>query len=252
MSSRVNVHLIICKHHKVAQLSKHTYERYLDESELQRLSKIQTQSARFQYALTRSLLKLTLAEQLNCDPQTLQFTLSKLGKPELSSPQSSIQFNVSHTIGLSAIIWSSNVSLLGIDTECWTRRCDIERLSSRVLAAEELRFLESLQDGESRRRAFFRYWTLKEAYLKARGIGIGLPLREIAFELGPEAYEQFNQPVGYHFGPGVHDSALSWYIAACAIGKKHYLAFAADDKECSWQIQEVDEKFWLQSKTVAY
>ncbi|PXX50800.1 4'-phosphopantetheinyl transferase [Hungatella effluvii] len=102
------------------------------------------------------------------------------GKPYLREyPQ--IQFNISHCMGL-AVLGVGECSV-GIDVEYV--RPYREPLLKRVLSAAELRQMEAAGEA-GREELFFRFWTLKESYVKAVGCGITVPLQDISFQIGDD------------------------------------------------------------------
>jgi 4'-phosphopantetheinyl transferase len=112
---------------------------------------------------------------------------------------------------------------VGLDVEDMRRRADIAKITRRFFAHSEISAIERV-DEEHRTRAFFEHWTLKEAYLKARGAGLSLPLAEVAFSLGPD------RPPSVSFGPAIGDTPAAWqfanlrpapdYMAAVAIRRR--------------------------------
>ena len=100
------------------------------------------------------------------------------GKPYLKEyPQ--IHFNISHCMGLAVLAIGD--CTVGIDAECV--RPYREPLLKRVLSDAELRQMEEAGESE-REELFFRFWTLKESYVKAVGCGITVPLQDISFQIG--------------------------------------------------------------------
>lgn len=112
---------------------------------------------------------------LALDPTSLRRT--SRGKPYLEQPPG-IQFNISHCAGGAAVAIASRRT--GIDIE--RVRPYAPAAAYKALAPEELEAMLAAPDPD---RAFFRFWTLKESYLKALGIGLSLPLKQIRFEIGP-------------------------------------------------------------------
>lgn len=131
------------------------------------------------------------------------------GKPYLKGyPQ--IQFNISHGMGL-AVLAIGDCSV-GVDVEYM--RPYREPLLKRVLSEAELRQMEAA--GESgREELFFRFWTLKESYVKAVGCGITVPLQEISFQIGEDG-EIVCEKTGWKFRQW--KLAEGYVLSACVSG----------------------------------
>jgi 4'-phosphopantetheinyl transferase len=132
---------------------------------------------RLQYLLVHALLRLTLSCYFPEAPQSWQFESNAYGKPTLPGGPC---FNLSHAEGLVACALADGVEL-GVDVERLDRQGDWGTLTRRWLAPEERDWL-ALQPVGERSTAFLRLWTLKEAYAKARGLGLSLPLDEFAVQ----------------------------------------------------------------------
>jgi 4'-phosphopantetheinyl transferase len=109
---------------------------------------------------------------------------------------------------------------IGVDVESAARRLRHRDLAERFFGESELEALQALPPEGSRRR-FFELWTLKEAYLKARGLGISVPLRSLQFRLSD------SDPPLISFDPArVRDDAASWQFALHRPTETHTLAVA--------------------------
>ena len=94
------------------------------------------------------------------------------------------EFSLSHTHGLVALI-VAYADHVGIDVEFMERTNDLERVAQRVCSRSELESLGQFS-GEAWKKRFFELWTLKEAYAKARGLGLALPLQRVSFAIDRE------------------------------------------------------------------
>src|SRR5690606_33310169 len=103
--------------------------------------------------------------------------------PDLAPGQTDVPlvFNLSHTDGLIACAVSRGREV-GVDVEWLDRRGGDIDVADRFFSRYEVQALYA-QPPERRRDRFFRYWTLKESYIKARGMGLALPLDRFSFEL---------------------------------------------------------------------
>lgn len=140
---------------------------------------------RRQYLLVHALLRLTLSCYFQRSPQSWEYVSNAYGKPAL--PDDGPDFNLSHAEGLVVCALANGVDV-GVDIERQDRQGDWEALARRWLATEEQDWLIR-QPVAERPTAFLRLWTLKEAYAKALGLGLSLPLDEFAvrFESDGEA-----------------------------------------------------------------
>jgi len=125
------------------------------------------------FVLTRGTLRTLLARYLGGEPATIRFHYEAQGKPYLDG-EDALSFNVSHTDGL-ALIGIVRGRRIGVDVEKANRETEVEKLAERFFSESERRDLKRLR-GDELRAAFFRVWTRKEAYIKATGEGLGLPL----------------------------------------------------------------------------
>ena len=126
-----------------------------------------------EHILGRTLLNMGLQREYALFLSQLTVKTGRYGKPYLKEcPE--IQFNISHCDGLAACALHNRT--VGLDVE--VIRPFSERLVKKVLTEEEL---ASLGGREMTPELFFRYWTLKESYLKARGTGLAASMREISF-----------------------------------------------------------------------
>ena len=130
------------------------------------------------YVASRILLRKKLAEYLKTDPGSLIFGIHSLGKPFLSShPQ--LEFNLSHSKKQIAIAVSDQFPL-GVDIEYVKRKNRFIKIANRYFSDPEC---EQLEAAINKRDMFFNFWTLKEAYIKALGMGLRKGLKTFGFDL---------------------------------------------------------------------
>lgn len=146
----------------------------LDEAEQRRALRYLQPSLGNRFIASRGMTRIVLGRELAVGPKQVQFEFGPFGKPFLVPPPSpSLWFNVSHS-GDVAVLGTSRHGELGVDLEEIRSQIDITGLSDRFFAADEREYMHSLADSE-RRAAFFAIWAGKEAYCKARGMGLQLP-----------------------------------------------------------------------------
>lgn len=147
--------------------------RVLSREEQDRARRFRVERARNGFVLTRATLRSLLALYLGSTPQEVRFRYAVQGKPALAG-DGDLSFNVSHTDGL-ALMGFVKRRAIGVDVENLDREIEAERLAERFFSERERQALRSL-GGDELRAAFFRCWTRKEAYIKAKGDGLSLPL----------------------------------------------------------------------------
>jgi len=162
-------------------------ERVLDRTECERARRFQVKEMCHNFITARAGLRMILGGYLGQDPQEVLFEYGRYGKPALVRAQNpnDLRFNVSHTHGLALIVVTRHRDV-GIDVEYTKRAIDTDGLASHFFSPNEWATIRSLSISE-RRRAFFACWTRKEAFLKARGEGLFLPLD--AFDVSVAANE---------------------------------------------------------------
>jgi 4'-phosphopantetheinyl transferase len=149
-------------------------ERILSADERARADRFCFGRDRRHYIAGRGILRMLLGRYLHCDPAALTFCYNAHGKPTLASPVSDLRFNVSHSHGL-ILYGVTRGRELGIDVEHVRGEVLVEQLADRFFSPREVAALRDVPPA-SRRDAFFRIWTRKEAYLKGTGKGLTLPL----------------------------------------------------------------------------
>ena len=159
------------------------WERILSADERSRAARFHFSKDRAYFTATRALLRTILGGYLNLNPTELVFQHSEKEKPSLhpSSPAGQMEFNVSHS-GSVAILAFSRARALGVDVEQLRDNFDHEAIARRFFSEQEQRELATLSPAE-RYHGFFRCWTRKEAYIKARGAGLSLPLHQFDVSL---------------------------------------------------------------------
>src|SRR5581483_7894148 len=149
----------------------------LSRDEQARATRFLLETVRQRFVACRAVLRRILAERLILSPAEIEFDYGEHGKPGLVTDNHPLSFNVSHSddAALIALSWNCDV---GVDLEFDDDR-DWRPLARRFFAAAEWEQLESLPPA-LQRTGFYRVWTCKEAYLKATGQGMALPLGRFA------------------------------------------------------------------------
>ena len=155
-------------------------EPILSISEQSRLAQILHPRALAEFLAGRLMIRTTLGHLLGLDPADVVLHESPRGALSLDPAhhQTDLCFNLSHTDGL--VVLAIARQPVGVDVEWLDRTGRTVELADRYFARTETASLRALPETAQRDR-FFDLWTLKEAYIKARGLGLALPLGGFAF-----------------------------------------------------------------------
>jgi 4'-phosphopantetheinyl transferase len=158
-------------------------EAILSGAERARLAKVAVEEARTQYLAAHALLRNVLSVYQPGPPSEWEFTVNAYGRPQLCNGQTAapLHFSLSHTRGL-VVCAIGGTEEMGIDAEWIDRELNCQELAEAFFAPSEITALQACS-GVEKTELFFSFWTLKEAYSKARGMGLSLPLKEFWFEL---------------------------------------------------------------------
>lgn len=176
----------------------------LDEEERARAARFLFERHRRQFILSHALVRRALSEYAPVIPEAWRFHANAHRRPEVENAAgASLCFSLSHTDGLAlcAVTLSAEV---GVDVELERPYAD-DRLSlaRALLHPREVAALEATAPADVCAR-FLELWTLKEAYVKARGLGLSLSFRDFAFTTGSGRAPEI------HFDPGLEDSRSGW------------------------------------------
>jgi 4'-phosphopantetheinyl transferase len=151
-------------------------EQGLSQDEREKAGRFHFAIDRKRYVVGRGVLRRLLARCLDTRPDELSFDYSRFGKPGLASAfaQSQLQFNVSHSGDL-VLVGLAVGRAIGIDIERIRTDVAVERIAERFFSPRERAALATLEPSRQI-DCFFACWTRKEAYIKAHGEGLSLPL----------------------------------------------------------------------------
>ncbi|WMP19450.1 4'-phosphopantetheinyl transferase family protein [Thiothrix lacustris] len=193
---------------------------WLNAAEQQRANAFRFRQDRDLYVAAHIFLRQTLSQQADIHPAEWQFVSNAYGKPAITNPgYEGLQFNLSHTKGLLACTVCQGRSV-GIDVERCKPLQHLASLCQSALSPSESADVLSNSTHEMQQQRFFTYWTLKEAYIKARGMGLSLPLQEFTFTQASDGQWRL------HCEPALHDSGAHWWFLSLPIENSHHLALA--------------------------
>jgi 4'-phosphopantetheinyl transferase len=177
------IHLFCCYYLEInAPGLLNSYRALLTEPERATQTRFHFARDRHRYLVTRALVRTMLSRYVDIGPQDWTFTANRYGRPQIANDHPDVgglSFNISHTNGL-IVLAVTRERNLGVDTESLRARQPALDIADRCFAPREVASLRALP--ESRRdRRFFEYWTLKESYIKAHGMGLSLALDSFGF-----------------------------------------------------------------------
>jgi 4'-phosphopantetheinyl transferase len=160
-------------------------ECVLCKGEAHRACRFRLARDRRRYIATRGTLRLLLGRYLEADPAEVRFVYGEQGKPALAAQtgEGCLCFNVAHSGDLA--LWSfARDREVGVDLEQVRAIPQMEQIAKHFFSAREYAELQRV-DPSQRVGAFYACWTRKEAYVKARGAGLALPLDSFSVSLAP-------------------------------------------------------------------
>jgi len=160
-------------------------ESLVSPDELARAARFHFPVHRHRYIVGRSQLRRILGSYLKIAPASIAFTYSEFGKPHVPPAQNpaALAFSVSHSEDL-CVVAITHIHPLGVDVERIRPDFGGEEVAQSNFAPAEFRELLSLSP-DIRPQAFFNCWTRKEAYVKALGAGLQIPLDSFEVSLRP-------------------------------------------------------------------
>jgi 4'-phosphopantetheinyl transferase len=163
------------------------WEKLMSPEERQRHGNFRFSRDRRLFVATRALVRTTLSRYVPVPPADWRFVLGPTGKPRIGSPivAPAIHFNLANTPGLVVCAVSVAHAALGVDAEQVDPNADLFSVAERYFSPLEAGELRALPPCERPHR-FAAYWTLKESYIKARGLGLDLPLDKFYFLIGDD------------------------------------------------------------------
>lgn len=201
----------------------------LADDERQRADRFYFEKDRRHFTAARGALRTLLAGYLARRPENVRFAYSNYGKPRLADEnnEGNLRFNLSHSHGL-ALLAVTRGREIGVDVEYLRdMERDGELLAERFFSPREAAVLRSLPPS-LRREAFFHCWTRKEAYIKAQGKGLSLPLDQFDVSLHPD------QPATLLATQHDPQEARRWSLRSLFPGEEYVGALAVEGD--SWRL----------------
>lgn len=173
------------------------------------------------YIVSRVFLREILAQYCKCSSDSLVFDVGPQGKPCLTNVPYPVSFNLSHS-GNFIVLAINATARVGIDIEI-SRKRQFMRIAEDYFHAQEVMQLKSCANEQEQAAVFLQLWTLKEAFLKARGDGISGGLDKIYFNVHPHPWK-------VHIADSLNEQAEDWQFFSTTLSKDIYLSVAVSQK----------------------
>lgn len=192
-----------------------TLQQVLSPDEIKRAQRFRFEKDRHHWIVAHSVLRKLLGEYLGTVPTELQFSTNAYGKPSIASPSfgTRLHFNLAHsgTLALYAFCYHRHV---GVDIEYMRSGIDYQAIAHSHFSSYENEQLQALPS-ELQEEAFFACWSRKEAYIKARGMGLSLPLDQFDVSLTP------GEPAMLLASREDEEAVAQWSLSALSPGPHH-------------------------------
>lgn len=185
----------------------------LSDDEVVRANAYRSDAARSAFITGRILSRMALSKRYDCDPSSLKIVLGPNGRPEVDQ-LSGAHFNISHTRGLT--ICAVAECPVGVDVEFMDPNLDLDELGPICMSEPEARALLGKESG-ARLAYFLNIWTLKEAYLKAIGIGLNQSPNSLVVDFE-------SNPLGIFDAQRI--AGAPWCLQSLALGPSYIGALA--------------------------
>ncbi|MDR0364181.1 MAG: 4'-phosphopantetheinyl transferase superfamily protein [Bacteroidales bacterium] len=197
----------------------------LSEKERYYILKSKKEKDRIEKTLGWILCRMEASERFHVHPSGVVVAAHEKGKPYYGDfPE--LEFNLTHGGDVIIAAFSENRAV-GVDVEALTRKANLE-IAKRYFTLSEATFIESLSENDQR-RAFLRFWTIKEAYLKMIGVGLTRPLDSFEIQYNEECISIYDNEV----------------LQLCDVVQnesdgKHIVTVCVENRENKFQFSEID------------
>jgi 4'-phosphopantetheinyl transferase len=175
------------------------------------------------YLITRALVRTVLSRYVSIHPKEWIFSTNSYGRPEIVNAQARdlyLSFNISHADSL-IVLGITKCRAIGVDVENFQTREALIDIAEHYFAPQEVAALSAMPSDEQQYR-FFEYWTFKESYTKARGMGLLLPLDKFSFHFRDDSTVE----IAIH--PELVDDAARWQFWQLRSGSQYVIAVCAE------------------------
>ena len=209
---------------------------YLSPLEVERTVNFHFQKDRDRYIASHGILREIIGGYIDKNPECLSFTRNAFGKPFLSSDDNPIGllFNLSHSYDLAVFAFTLK-RRIGIDVELIKTEAVRDRTIEYVFSPREVAGLRNLP-AELQTAAFFNCWTRKEAFIKAKGEGLSIPLNQFDVSFVPGEPACLLR-VGWDNG-----EAKRWRLHDLSVSREHAGAVAVEGHD--WKLKCFNWSYW--------
>jgi 4'-phosphopantetheinyl transferase len=202
-------------------------ESTLSADEIARAERFHFERDRRSFGGRRGILRAILANYLETKPSAVVFRYNEFGKPRLEDSRNSrsLSFNLSHS-GELVLIAVTIDREVGVDVELIDHSAPTEQVAGRFFSVNEIAALDALPRS-LKVGGFFSYWARKEAYIKARGMGLSMPLD--SFDVSSIQGETVTLVVA-----GNSSDSSNWKIECLNIDSRYAAAVAASGRD--WKV----------------
>jgi 4'-phosphopantetheinyl transferase len=195
------------------------YLSLLSTDERAQWQRLRFDALRHRFLLTRALVRTVLSRHVPTPPAGWRFARNEYGRPFIADPPPGaghLRFSISHTDALVVLVLASGREV-GIDVECTRRHAPLD-VAQRYFSLTESAELAALP-AERQAARFWDLWTLKESYVKARGMGLSLPLDAFTF--------RFGDGLSLEVEPTLNDTGTNWHFWQFVLPGDHHMALCA-------------------------
>jgi 4'-phosphopantetheinyl transferase len=201
----------------------------LSGDELARAARFHFPRDRARFIAAHAIVRNVLGGYLNASPAMLEFSSNGHGKPALAGNlRNALSFNLSHS-GEVVVVALTRDREVGVDVEEYVPNRADAAVAEHYFSPSEVACLRALPES-IRPRAFFNCWTRKEAYIKARGLGLAIPLDSFDVSLAPD------EPATL-LRPSVDDDVGTWQLRHLELGERYIGALAASGAGWSFDLR---------------
>ncbi|MDF1660289.1 MAG: 4'-phosphopantetheinyl transferase superfamily protein [Planctomycetota bacterium] len=197
-----------------------TYLGLMNDEEKERQERFIFPKHRHRFLIAHAFVRVVLSRYFPLSPEDWTFEKNQFGRPDVILPEKApkLRFNLSHTNGLAVCALTLDKEL-GVDVEDLERSGATVELARRYFSESEVNDLKQLSRLRQRQR-FFELWTLKESYMKARGIGLSLGLGNFSFTI------EESSKISIAFHESIDDQPKAWQFQLFDPLPRYRVAFA--------------------------